>query len=153
MNMTYKILKRGNVMAFERTLALIKPDAVAAKLEGEVLAMICKSELNIVAIKRVHLSKKEAALFYGVHSDQPFFGDLTSFISSGPLYAVALEGEDAIGTWRRLMGTTNPAEAAEGTIRACFGTALSRNVVHGSDCAVNAKIELPIFFNELEIVQ
>lgn len=139
-------------MAKERTLALIKPDAVADKLEGEVLAMICKTDLNIVAIKKVQLTEAEAALFYAVHADKPFFGDLTSFISSGPLFAVALEGENAVVAWRTLMGATNPADADEGTIRAKYGKAINRNVVHGSDSVENAKTELAIFFNELEIV-
>ncbi len=139
-------------MAKERTLALIKPDAVADKLEGEVLSMICKTDMSVVAIKKVQLTEAEAALFYAVHEDKPFFGDLTSFISSGPLFALALEGEDAVVSWRTLMGATNPAYADEGTIRAKFGKAINRNVVHGSDSVENAKIELAIFFSELEIV-
>lgn len=139
-------------MAVERTLALIKPDALAQKLEGEVLAMICKTELNIIAIKKVHLTEKEAGLFYDVHRDKPFFEDLTSFISSAPLIAVALEGENAVVAWRTLMGATNPADADEGTIRALYGKAINRNVVHGSDSVENAKTELSIFFSELEIV-
>lgn len=139
-------------MAKERTLALIKPDAVADKLEGEILSMICKTHLSVVAIKKVQLTEAEAALFYAVHEDKPFFGDLTSFISSGPLFAAALEGEDAVTTWRTLMGATNPADADEGTIRAKFGKAINRNVVHGSDSVENAKTELAIFFSELEIV-
>ncbi len=140
-------------MATERTLALIKPDAVESKIEGDVLAMICQSGLNILAIKKVKLSASEAALFYAVHDGKPFFADLTSFISSGPLYAVALEGENGVVSWRTLMGATNPAEAAEGTIRKRFGKAINRNVVHGSDSVENAKIEMAIFFSELEYVK
>ncbi len=137
-------------MKKERTLALIKPDAVAEKLEGEVLSMICKTELSIIAIKKVQLNEDEASLFYAVHADKPFFGDLISFISSGPLFAVALEGEDAVLSWRTLMGATNPADADEGTIRKKYGKAINRNVVHGSDSEENAQIELAIFFSELE---
>jgi len=140
-------------MARERTLALIKPDAVEAKIEGEVLAMICKSDLNILAVKKVQLKKSDAALFYAVHEGKPFFEDLTSFISSGPLYAVALEGENSVITWRTLMGATNPAESAEGTIRKRFGKAINRNVVHGSDSVENARAELAIFFSELEFIR
>lgn len=140
-------------MATERTLALIKPDAVESKIEGDVLAMICQSGLNILAIKKVKLSAAEASIFYAVHEDKPFFPDLTSFISSGPLYAVALEGDNAVIGWRTLMGATNPAEAAEGTIRKRFGKAINRNVVHGSDSVDNAKIEMAIFFSELDYVK
>ncbi len=140
-------------MKAERTLALIKPDATKRQIEGKIISMINESPLNIVSIKRVELSEEQAAIFYEVHSDKPFFGDLTSFISSGPLYALALEGENAVTTWRTLMGATNPADADEGTVRALYGTELGRNVVHGSDSDVNARIELGIFFSELEIVR
>ncbi len=140
-------------MKAERTLALIKPDATKRQIEGKIISMINESPLNIVSIKRVELSEEQAAIFYEVHSDKPFFGDLTSFISSGPLYALALEGENAVPTWRTLMGATNPADADEGTVRALYGTELGRNVVHGSDSNVNARIELGIFFSELEIVR
>jgi len=140
-------------MKVERTLALIKPDATKRQIEGKIIAMINESPLNIVAIKRVQLTEDQAALFYEVHSDKPFFGDLTSFISSGPLYALTLEGDNAVKTWRTLMGATNPADADEGTVRALYGTELGRNVVHGSDSDINARIELGIFFSELEVVQ
>ncbi len=140
-------------MAIERTLALIKPDAVESKIEGDVIAMISKSGLAILQIKKVHLTQAEAALFYAVHDGKPFFADLTSFISSGSLYALALEGENAVVAWRTLMGATNPADAAEGTVRKRFGKAINRNVVHGSDSVENARIEMGIFFSELEYVK
>ena len=137
----------------EQTLALIKPDAVRREIEGEIIAMICKTSLNIVAIKKVHLTKEVAAKFYAEHSEKPFFNDLVEFITSGPLYAIALEADDAIAKWRELMGSTNPDEAAVGTIRNCFGKQTDRNVVHGSDSPESAKRELPVFFSEMEFTR
>ena len=140
-------------MAIETTFALIKPDAVARSIEGAIISKINESPLSIVAIKKLHLTREQAELFYAVHSERPFFEDLTSFISSGPLFALALEGENGVQTWRDLMGATNPADAAEGTVRAEFGTELGRNVTHGSDSLENAALELSIFFSQLELVR
>ena len=140
-------------MALEKSLALIKPDAVAASNSGNIIAMIEAQGLNIIAIKKVLLSKKEAETFYAVHSDKPFYNSLTDFISSGPIFAIALEAENAISRWRTLMGATNFEEADEGTVRKLYGTSINNNAVHGSDSQESVDIELPQFFSSLELLK
>ncbi len=140
-------------MALEQTFALIKPDAVAANNYGKILDMIAQSSLELVAIKKLQLSKADAEVFYGVHSDKPFFGELVDFIISGPLFALALEGDDAVKTWRTMMGATNFKEAAEGTIRKRFATSINHNAAHGSDSIDNATQELSFFFAQRELVR
>ena len=136
----------------QRTLCMIKPDAVERNLAGEVLAMIQGSGLKVKAMKMLRLSAQDAGRFYEVHKERPFYNDLCAYMSSGPIVAVALEGEDAIASYRKLMGATNPAEAAEGTIRKKYAVNIEANTVHGSDSPENAAIELAFFFSGLEIV-
>jgi nucleoside-diphosphate kinase len=140
-------------MALEKTLALIKPDAVKANNAGNIIAMIEAEGLNIIAIKKVHLTKIEAETFYEIHSDKPFYGSLTDFISSAPIFAIALEGDNAIVRWRTLMGATNFEEAAEGTVRKRFATSINNNAVHGSDSLESVNLELPQFFSSLELLK
>ncbi len=139
-------------MAVERTLAIIKPDAVERNLIGDIVSEIEKSNLKVVAMKMVWLSKREAEGFYYVHKGKPFFDSLTDYMSSGPIVVMVLEGENAIERWRKLMGATNPENAEEGTIRKRFGLNIERNSVHGSDSPESAKYEISYFFNALEIV-
>lgn len=136
----------------ERTLSLIKPDGVRRNLIGEVLRCFEKNGLRIVAMKMLWLSQKEAQGFYIVHKDRPFYNSLTTFMSSGPIVALVMEGENAIKRTRELMGATNPAEAAEGTIRGKFGESIEANVVHGSDSKDSAKFEIPYFFSSIELI-
>ncbi|MBG0775477.1 MAG: nucleoside-diphosphate kinase [Desulfovibrionaceae bacterium] len=136
----------------ERTLSIVKPDAVQRNLIGAILKMIEEAGLKVVATKLVHLSKKQAEGFYHVHRERPFFGDLTDFMCSGPALVSVLEGEDAIKKYRELMGATNPANAAEGTIRKTYALDLEKNSVHGSDAPETAAFEIGYFFNDLEIV-
>ncbi len=136
----------------QRTLCLIKPDAVERNLAGEILAMIQGNGLKVKAMKMLRLSAQDAGRFYEVHKERPFYASLCAYMSSGPLVAVALEGEDAVAAYRKLMGATNPAEAAEGTIRKKYAVNIEANTVHGSDSPENAAIELAFFFNGLEIV-
>lgn len=140
-------------MTQKRTLALIKPDAVAAGHCGSIIHCISQSSLSMCAIKMVQLSKEEVALFYYVHKDRAFFQDLTDFMSSGPLFALVLTGESAVLRWREMMGATNPAEAADNTIRKLFGTAMNRNATHGSDSLETAREEIAFFFSEREIIR
>lgn len=137
-------------MPVEQTLALIKPDAVAAGHYGKILDTIAHSPLTLKAITYKHLSMKEAQSFYHVHAGRFFFPRLTEFVSSGPLFALILEGENAIDTWRKMMGSTNPSEAASGTLRAKYGTTMNKNAVHGSDSIESAQKEIPYFFSVLE---
>ena len=139
-------------MAVERTLAIIKPDAVERNLIGEIVSEIEKNDLKVVAMKMLWLSKREAEGFYYVHKGKPFFDSLTDYMSSGPIVVMVLEGENAIERWRKLMGATNPENAEEGTIRKRFGLNIERNSVHGSDSPESAKYEISYFFNALEIV-
>jgi nucleoside-diphosphate kinase len=134
----------------QRTLAIIKPDAVSRGKIGEILKTIEESELELVALKMVRLSKAQAEGFYQVHRERPFFGALTSFMSEGPAVALVLEGEEAIGRWRQMMGATDPAKAEEGTIRRRFAESIERNCVHGSDAPETAAFELAYFFSGLE---
>lgn len=140
-------------MNTERTLSLIKPDAVAKCVIGEINSRFEKAGLRIVAAKMIHLSKEEAEQFYGVHKDRPFFNALVSFISSGPLMAQVLEGPNAIALNRQIMGATNPKDAAPGTIRADFAESIDHNAVHGSDAPETAQQEIAFFFKPNEIVQ
>lgn len=136
----------------QRTLAIIKPDAMAKKYAGKIIDMIEQAGLSIIGIKQLHLSADRAAAFYEVHTGKPFFEDLIAFISSGKIMAIALEGEDAITMWRKVMGATDPANADEGTIRKLFGTAVNRNACHGSDAPRTAATELNFFFTAEELV-
>lgn len=135
----------------QRTLCLIKPDAVARNLIGAILAMIEARNLKIVAMSMKHLSLAEAEGFYAVHKERPFFGELTEYMCSGPLVAAVLEGENAIAAYRELMGATNPKEAAEGTIRKLHAQSLQENAVHGSDGPDTAATEIAYFFNRLDM--
>jgi len=138
-------------MALERTLSIVKPDAVAKNVIGEIYSRFEQAGLKIVAAKMKHLSKEEAEGFYAVHRERPFFGALVEFMSSGPVMIQALEGEGAIAKNRELMGATNPAEAAPGTIRADFAQSIDANAVHGSDAPETARTEIAYFFNDSEI--
>ena len=133
-------------MTIEQTLSIIKPDAVAKNVIGEIYTRFEKAELKIVKAMMVHLSKEEAEGFYAVHKDRPFFNDLVTFMTSGPVMIQALEGDNAVLKNRELMGATNPKEADAGTIRADFADSIDANAVHGSDSLENAKIEIEYFF-------
>jgi nucleoside-diphosphate kinase len=137
----------------ERTLSIIKPDGVKRGLIGEVIRMLEQNNLDIVAMKMVHMTKRQAEGFYAVHRERPFFQSLTDFMSSGPAIVMILEGENVIARYRELMGATNYKEAAEGTIRKAFATDIERNVVHGSDAPETAAFEISYFFNRFEIIR
>jgi nucleoside-diphosphate kinase len=136
----------------QRTLCLIKPDAVTRNLSGAILKMIQEKGLKVVGLKMLRLTKAEAEGFYAVHRERPFFDSLTSYMSSGPITAAVLEGEDAIVRYRALMGATNPANAEEGTIRKTYAESVEANSVHGSDSPENALVEIAYFFSALELV-
>jgi len=138
-------------MAVERTLSMIKPDAVAKNVIGEIYSRFEKAGLKIIAAKMVHLSDERAGAFYAVHKARPFYNDLVSFMTSGPIMVTALEGENAITAHRDIMGATNPADAAAGTIRADFADSIDENAVHGSDSAETAAEEIAFHFNDDEI--
>lgn len=139
-------------MAIERTLSIIKPDATRRNLTGKVNARLEEAGLRIVAQKRLWLTRKQAEQFYAVHKERPFFNSLCDFMSSGPVVAQVLEGEGAVAKNREVMGATNPANAAPGTIRKDFAESIEANSVHGSDSADNAKAEIAFFFSGLELV-
>jgi nucleoside-diphosphate kinase len=139
-------------MALERTFSIIKPDATRRNLTGKVNALLEAGGLRIVAQKRIHLTRAQAETFYGVHKERPFFNDLVKFMTSGPIVAQVLEGENAVARNREIMGATNPANAAEGTIRKTFAESIEANSAHGSDSPENAAIEIAFFFSGLEIV-
>ena len=139
-------------MAIERTLSIIKPDATARNLTGRINARLEESGLRIVAQCRIRMNRTDAEAFYEVHRERPFYGDLCSFMSSGPVVVQVLEGENAVAHHREVMGATNPADAAEGTIRKEFALSLSENSVHGSDSLENAAHEIGFFFSERMIV-
>ena len=139
-------------MATERTLSIIKPDAVAKNVIGKIVSRFEAAGLKIVAARLVHLSRAQAEEFYAVHKERPFFGSLTDFMSEGPCVPVCLEGENAVPRLRELMGATDPAKADEGTIRKDLAESIERNAVHGSDSPENAKIELAFFFSGLDAV-
>lgn len=136
----------------QRTLSILKPDATQRNLTGAINAMFESAGFRIVAQKRLHLSKHQAEQFYAVHKERPFYGELVSYMISGPVVVQVLERDDAVAKNRELMGATNPANAAEGTIRKKFAESIERNSVHGSDSAENAAIEIAFFFSQCEIV-
>ncbi len=139
-------------MAIERTLSIIKPDATRRNITGAINARFEQADLRIIAQKRVRLTREHAERFYNVHAERAFYKELCEFMSSGPVVVQVLEGEDAIAKNREVMGATNPANAADGTIRKDFGESIEANSVHGSDSTENAAIEISYFFSEQEIV-
>ena len=139
-------------MATERTFSILKPDATRRNLTGAINAVIEKAGLRIVAQKRVRMTREHAETFYAVHRERPFFGELVEFMTSGPVVVQVLEGEDAVAKYREVMGATNPANAAEGTIRKLFAQSMGENSAHGSDSPENADIEIRQFFAGNEIV-
>jgi nucleoside-diphosphate kinase len=139
-------------MSVERTLSIIKPDAVAKSVIGQINARFEKAGLRIVAAKMLKISQKQAQEFYGVHKERPFFNGLVSFMSSGPVMIQVLEGDNAVAVNRQVMGATNPKDAEAGTVRADFADSIDHNAVHGSDSADNAKQEINFFFKPEEIV-
>jgi len=138
-------------MAIEKTLSIIKPDGVQKNLIGEVYRRFEQAGLRIVAARMLHLSRQQAEGFYAVHSERPFFADLVSYMTSGPVMVQVLEGENAVALHRDIMGATNPADAAAGTIRADFAESIEENVVHGSDAVETAREEIAFFFADDEI--
>lgn len=139
-------------MAIQRTFSIIKPDATERNLTGAVNKMIEDAGLRIVAQKRIRMTEDQAGTFYAVHKERPFFGELVEFMTSGPVVVQVLEGEDAIAKYREVMGATNPAEAADGTIRKAHAKSIGENTVHGSDAPETAEIEIAQFFSGNEIV-
>jgi len=140
-------------MAVERTLSIIKPDAVGKRVIGEVLSRFEKNGLQIVAAKMMHLTKEQAEAFYAVHSERPFYGELVNFMISGPVMVQVLEGENAIAKNREIMGATNPAQADAGTIRKDFADSMGENAVHGSDAPETAREEIAFFFKPEEVCE
>ena len=136
----------------ERTLAIVKPDAFAAGNAGTILARIYQEGFKVVGIKKLFLSKKQAEGFYAVHRERPFFGELTDFMSRGPCLVMTLEAENAIRRWRDVMGATDPAKAAEGTLRREFGSSIGENATHGSDAPETAAFEISYFFAGMELL-
>ena len=130
----------------EKTLSIIKPDAVERNLVEEIKSIFLKNKLNILDTKKIHITKDEASEFYEVHQSKPFYNDLCSYLSSGPIVVMILEGENAVSANRKLMGATNPKDADENTIRKLYGISIDKNSVHGSDSAINAKKEIEFFF-------
>jgi nucleoside-diphosphate kinase len=138
----------------QRTLAIIKPDAVKKNAQGEIISMILNAGFRIIGMKMLHITKEQAEGFYAVHANKPFFNSLTNFMSEGPIIVLALEKhDDAIPAWRQLMGATNPANAEEGTIRKKYAESIERNAVHGSDAEDTARFELSYFFAGYELVR
>lgn len=144
--------QKDETMAIERTFSMIKPDATKRNLTGAITAKLEEAGLRVVASRRVWMSLREAEAFYAVHKERPFFGELTEFMSSGPTVVQVLEGEDAIAKNREVMGATNPAEAADGTIRKEFALSIGENSVHGSDAPETAAEEIAFWFSGTEIV-
>lgn len=138
-------------MAVERTLSIIKPDAVEKNAAGAILKAIQDSGLRVIALKMIRLTEQQASGFYAVHKARPFFADLVKFMTSGPVVVSVLEGEGAIARWRELMGPTDSKKAPKGTIRGDFGTDVERNASHGSDAPETARVEISYFFNASEI--
>lgn len=136
----------------QRTLTILKPDSVAAGNSGNILAILEKEGFRIVALRRMSLTEKQAKAFYAVHRERPFYLDLVSFMTSGPILPVALERVDAVPHLRRVMGATDPAQAEEGSVRALYGSSVERNAIHGSDSLENAEIELGFFFSITELI-
>ena len=139
-------------MAATRTFSIIKPDATRRNLTGAVTKMLEDAGLRVVASKRIRMTKEQAEGFYGVHKERPFFADLVTFMTSGPVVVQVLEGEDAVARNRKVMGATNPADADEGTIRKAYAESIEANSVHGSDSEENAATEIAFFFDEDELV-
>ena len=139
-------------MATERTFSIIKPDATARNLTGQIIARFEEAGLRIVASKRIHMTREQAEGFYAVHKERPFFNDLVSFMISGPVVVQVLEGDNAIARNREIMGATNPADADAGTIRKDFAESIEANSVHGSDAPETAAEEIKFFFTDVEIV-
>ena len=139
-------------MAISRTFSILKPDATRRNLTGAINAMIEGTGLRIIAQKRLQLTKAQAEGFYAVHSERGFFGELVAFMISGPVVVLVLEGEDAVPTYRTIMGATNPANADAGTIRKVHAESIEANSAHGSDSEENAAIEIAYFFSQIEIV-
>lgn len=135
----------------ERTLCIIKPDAVAKKAIGEIVGMLEKEGFDILGLRMMRLTMDDAMAFYVVHKERPFYAPLAQFMASGPVVAIALEKEDAIAALRRLMGVTDSTKAEEGTIRAKFGTDIERNAIHGSDSQESARFEIPFFFSQNDL--
>jgi nucleoside-diphosphate kinase len=138
-------------MAVQRTFSIIKPDATERNLTGAINAVIEKAGLRIIGQRRIQMTRAQAERFYGVHRERPFFGELVDFMTSGPVVVQVLEGADAVAKYREVMGATNPAQAADGTIRKLFAKSIGENSVHGSDSAENAAIEIAQFFSEADI--
>ncbi len=136
----------------ERTFSIIKPDATARNLTGRINAVIEDAGLRIVAQRRIRMTRAQAEIFYDIHKDRPFYGELVEFMTSGPVVVQVLEGEDAVARHREVMGATNPAQAEEGTIRKLYAVSMGENSVHGSDSPDNARLEIGQFFAEEEIV-
>lgn len=136
----------------ERTFAIIKPDAVAAGQAGEILSMVEKAGFRILALRMLHMTGQQAGGFYAVHEERPFYASLVKFMTEGRVIVMALEREDAIAKWREVMGATNPASAAEGTIRKRFAASIERNCVHGSDAPQTAQVELGFFFSASDLL-
>ncbi len=141
----------GHIMAIERTFSIIKPDAVAANLTGAINKLIEDASLRIIAQRRIQMTRVQAERFYAVHAERPFYEELVSFMISGPIVVQVLEGENAIARYREIMGATNPAEAADGTIRKLYARSTGENSVHGSDAPATVAIEIPQFFSEADI--
>ena len=138
--------------SIQRTLAIIKPDACANNLCGKIIGRVEQEGLSIIGMKLLHISSEQAAQFYKIHRGKPFFDDLINFMSSGKIIVLALEADDCINRWRKLMGATDPEKADEGTIRKQYGTAVNRNACHGSDAVETAETELKFFFSSYELV-
>jgi nucleoside-diphosphate kinase len=135
----------------ERTFGIIKPDAISRRMSGKIMMKIEENGFNIIAMKKLWLTKQEASGFYAVHKGKPFFESLTDYMSSGPCIAMVLEKDNAVAAWRKLMGSTNPANAEPGTIRKEYAVNLEKNSVHGSDAPETAAFEIRYFFSELEV--
>lgn len=135
----------------ERTLCIIKPDAVRKNVVGEIVAMITDKGFDILGMKMLHLSRRDAGAFYAVHRERPFYDDLVDFMTSGPVVTIALQKENAVADYRALIGATDPAEAEEGTVRKRFASSKGENAVHGSDSVENGQIEVGFFFSEREL--
>ena len=136
----------------EQTLAIIKPDAFSRNLVGPIIAMAAEQKLSMVAAQLFHLSRKEVESFYYVHQEKSFFESLIQFMTEGPIFVMVLQGEKAITDWREIMGSTNPSEAKEGTIRQRFGESIERNAVHGSDTVESARFEIGFFFSSRDLI-
>ena len=147
-----QVTTRSPSMAVTRTFSIIKPDATRRNITGKIVSKLEEGGLRVVAQKRVHLTEEQAKSFYEVHKDRPFYGDLVSFMTSGPVVVQVLEGENAVARNREIMGATNPADADEGTIRKEFAESIEANSVHGSDAEDTAKQEIAFFFKDDEIV-